>query len=126
MKFTSLLIEELLRALAIGWGVLMVLGLFYKSMGLSSEQVILFSTSMGLFSLILFTFIRRRTGASLKVATRRGWMATGVVMGIVILMFLIGSILLHNFTVNTVIGLVLAVFLIVITAWWGIRSGSNE
>lgn len=40
MKIKQILVEEFLRALAIGWGALLILGLVYRDLSLNSEAVL--------------------------------------------------------------------------------------
>jgi phosphatidylserine synthase len=121
MKIKNILVEEFLRALAIGWGALLVLGLVYQDLGLTSEGVLIFSISLGLVSLVFFTILRKRTNKSYKVTTRRGWVVLGVIVGIVVLLITIVNIVLQGYDANKLIGLLAAIALIIITVYWGRR-----
>lgn len=121
MKIKQILVEEFLRALAIGWGALLILGLVYRDLGLNSEAVLLISISLGLVSLVFFTILRKRTNKSYKVTTRRGWVVLGVIVGILVLLITIVSIALQGYDANKLIGLLAAIALIIITVYWGRR-----
>ncbi|OJX47799.1 MAG: hypothetical protein BGO78_05355 [Chloroflexi bacterium 44-23] len=121
MKTQNILFEEFLRALAIGWGTLLVLGLVYRDLGLTSEAVLLISISLGLVSLVFFTILRKRTDKSFKVTTQRGWVVLGVIVGILVLLITVTSIVLQGYDANKLIGLLAAIALIIITVYWGRR-----
>lgn len=121
MKIKNILVEEFLRALAIGWGALLVLGLAYREVGLTSEAVLLISISLGLFSMVFFIILRKRTNKSYKVTTRRGWVVLGVIVGIVVLLITVLNIALQGYDANKLIGLFAAIALIIITVYWGRR-----
>lgn len=121
MKTQNILFEEFLRALAIGWGTLLVLGLVYRDLGLTSEAVLLISISLGLVSLVFFTILRKRTDKSFKVTTQRGWVVLGVIVGILVLLITVISIVLQGYDANKLIGLLAAIALIIITVYWGRR-----
>lgn len=121
MKIKNILIEEFLRALAIGWGVLLILSMVYRNLGLRSEDVVVLSIFLGLISMVLFTIIRSQTNKSYKVTTQRGWVVLGVITGIVVLLITAVNIALQGFAANNIIGLLAASALIIITIYWGKR-----
>jgi hypothetical protein len=88
MRLRQLLLQEIIRAIALGWVVFLFLALIHESLGLSARQVMTLSglSTLGIF--LTFTAIRLRTGRELMARTKRDWTIMGVV----------GAVLLATYT----------------------------
>ena len=79
MRLRRLLLQEIGRAIALGYIAFMFLALVREPLGLSARQLM---TVLGLIVLgifITFTAIRLKTGRELMASTKRDWIIVGVV-----------------------------------------------
>ena len=74
----QLLLQEIIRAIALGWVVFLFLALIHGSLGLSARQVMTLSGLIALAIFLTFTAIRLRTGRELMARTKRDWTIMGV------------------------------------------------
>ena len=78
MRLRQLLLQEIIRAIALGWVVFLFLALIHGSLGLSARQVMTLSGLSALGNFLTFTAIRLRTGRELMARTKREWKIAGV------------------------------------------------
>lgn len=76
----TLLIQEMLRAMAVGYLVMIILAGFYQQMGWSLALVLALANLAGLLSFTFFTTYRCKTGKELLLCSKRGWLITGAVL----------------------------------------------
>jgi len=79
MRLRRILLQEIIRAIALSYIVFMFLALVREPLGLSARQLM---TVLGLIVLgifITFTAIRLKTGRELMASTKRDWIIVGVV-----------------------------------------------
>ena len=84
MVLRQVLLQETIRAIALGYVVLVFLGLGRHSLGLSGNQVMALSGLAILAIFLSFTVVRLRTGRELMARTRREWIIVGMVAAIVL------------------------------------------
>ena len=125
MRLRQLLLQEIIRAIALGYVAFLFLALIHESLGLSGSQVMTLSGLIALGTFLTFTAIRLRTGRELMARTKRDWTIMGVV----------GAILLATYTgVAAMVGqartalrfgpwsVVIAVVGLILFTWLGYRS----
>ena len=78
MRLRQLLLQEIIRAIALGYVVFLFLALIHGSLGLSGSQVMTLSGLSALGIFLTFTAIRLRTGRELMARTKRDWTIMGV------------------------------------------------
>jgi len=78
MRLRQLLLQEIIRAIALGYMVFLFLALIHESLGLSGSQVMTMSGLSALGTFLTFTAIRLRTGRELMARTKRDWTIIGV------------------------------------------------
>jgi phosphatidylserine synthase len=80
----QVLLQETIRAVALGYVVFVFVGLGRNNLGLSGHQVMTVSglATLGIF--LTFTAIRLKTGRELMARTRREWTVVGMVAAIVV------------------------------------------
>jgi len=118
----KIIIQELFRALAIGWGTMILLSFFYKGMGWDSGAVLLIALAVGLLSLVGFTIYRLRSGKDVRIQTQRGWLIFGTVVVFVILVY---SIIANDWStpsLDNLMPIVLSFIVLITGIWWGIRQ----
>ncbi len=125
MGLRQILVQEAIRAMALGYVVFVMMAVVRNSLGLSGNQVMTVSglATLGIF--LTFTAIRLRTGWELMARTRREW----TIVGVVALVVLAGSIGVASIVgeLPRVLGLaplsvVVAVLVLVLFVWLGYRS----
>jgi hypothetical protein len=125
----QVLVQETIRAIALGYVVFVFVALGRNSLGLSGNQVMTVSglVTLGLF--LTFTVIRLRTGWELMARTRREWTIVGMVAAVV----LAGSIGVTAIAgqLPRLLGLgplsvVVAVLVLVLFVWLGYRSARER
>jgi hypothetical protein len=121
----QILVQETIRAMALGYVVFVTMAVVRSSLGLSGNQVMALSglATLGIF--LTFTAIRLRTGWELMARTRREW----IIVGLVALVVLTGSIGVASIVgeLPRVLGLaplsvVVPVLVLVLFVWLGYRS----
>lgn len=120
-----LLLQETIRALALGYLVFLFLGLIYTSLGLSARQVVAVSglATLGIF--LTFSAIRLRTGRELMARTRREWTIVAVVGALVLAGFMVlGAIAGHAPWALRFgpLRVVTPLLVLILFAWLGYRS----
>jgi len=129
MTLRQLLLQEIIRAIALGYVVFLFLALIHESLGLSGSQVMTLSGLSALGTFLTFTAIRLRTGRELMAGTKREWTIAGVV----------GAILLATYTgIAVMVGqaptvltfgpwsVVISVVGLILFAWLGYRSSMRH
>jgi hypothetical protein len=129
MRLTQLLLQEIGRAIALGYVAFLFLALIHESLGLSGSQVMTLSGLIALGIFLTFTAIRLRTGRELMARTKRDWTIMG--MG--------GAILLATYTgVAVMVGqaptvlkfgpwrVMISVVGLILFAWLGYRSSMRH
>lgn len=121
----QLLLQETIRAIALGYLVFLFLGLIHTSLGLSADQVFAVSGLITLAIFLSFTAIRLRTARELMARTRREWTIVGVV-GAVVLAGFIGVAAIVGEAPRVLgfgpLSVVLAVLVLIVFSWLGYRS----
>jgi hypothetical protein len=121
----QVLVQETIRAMALGYVVFVLMAVVRNSLGLSGNQVMTVSglATLGIF--LTFTAIRLRTGWELMARTRREWTIVGMVAAVV----LAGSIGVMAIAGHrpSLLGLgplsvVVPVLVLVLFVWLGYRS----
>ena len=85
----TLLIQEMLRAMAIGCLVMIILAGFHQKWGWSLAVVLALANVAGLLSFSFFTTYRCKTGKELLLCTKRGWLITGAVLAAGLLLYVL-------------------------------------
>lgn len=129
MKLRQLLLQEIIRAIALGYVVFLFLALIHESLDLSARQVMTMSGLSALGIFLTFTAIRLRTGRELMARTKRDWTIMGVG----------GAILLATYTgVAIMVGqsptvlkfgpwrVMISVIGFILFAWLGYRSSMRH
>ncbi len=119
-------VQELLRSLAIGWGTMILLTIFNKGSGWSSETVLLIACAAGLISFVGFSIYRVKSGKELMIQTQKGWIIFGTIVIFAILAYAViaynkGASLLEN-----LFPILLAFLVVVSGIWWGIRKVKKD
>lgn len=76
----TLLIQEMLRAMAVGYLVMIILAGFYQQIGWSLALVLALANLAGLLCFTFFTTYRCKTGKEMMLCSKRGWLITGAVL----------------------------------------------
>lgn len=118
----KIVIQELLRALAIGWGTMLLLSIFYKGLGWGSGLVLLIACTIGLLSFVSFTIYRVRSGKELMLQTQRSWVIFGAIAAFGIFAYTVitynkGASLLDN-----LFPMLLAFAVLISGTLWGIKQ----
>ncbi len=85
----TLLIQEMLRAMAIGYLVMIILAGFYQKWGWNLAVVLALANMAGLLSFTFFTAYRCKTGKELLLCTKHGWILTGAVLAAGLLLYVL-------------------------------------
>jgi hypothetical protein len=85
----TLLIQEMLRAMAIGYLVMIILAGFYQQWGWSLAVVLALANVAGLLCFTFFTAYRCKTGKELMLCSKRGWLITGAVLAAGLLLYVL-------------------------------------
>ena len=125
----QVLLQEAIRATALGWVVFSFLALIHESLGLSGDQVITLSglATLGIF--VTFTAIRLKTGWELMARTRREWTIVGMVAGVVLAVCIgVAAIVgqLPSVLRWSLLSVVLAVLVLILFVWLGYRSARER
>jgi hypothetical protein len=129
VELRQVLLQETIRAIALGYVVFVFVALGRSSLGFTGNQVITVSglATVAIFS--TFTAIRLGTGRELMARTRRDWIIVGVVAAVAV----IGSI-----GVETIVGelptalgwsplsMVLAALILILFVWLGYRTARGR
>jgi hypothetical protein len=125
MGLRQVLLQETIRAIALGYVGLVFLGLGRHSLGLSGNQVMALSGLATLAIFLSFTAVRLRTGRELMARTRREWAIVGMVAAIVVVVSIgvaatVGQLpRVHRFGPLSIVA---AVLVIILFTWLGYRS----
>lgn len=122
----KIIIQELFRALAVFWGVMILLALLTRGLGWGSGLILLLSGGVGLLSLIGFTIIRRVSGRELAVRTRKGWIVTGVILLIVILAINWLVYAPDMPVLDLALRMLISLAVMAAGIWWGLRPVKNS
>jgi hypothetical protein len=123
----KIIIQEMFRALAIGWAAMLFLAyFFYKGLGWSSELVLLLTVAIGLLSFISFTIFRSKSGKELMIRTRRGWITFGEIWGIILLAYFVMVYNRNMSFLDNFFPLLLGFIALAFGVWWGISQVSKS
>ena len=125
----QIVLQEIIRAIALGWVAFLFLALIHKSLGLSARQVMTLSGLSALGIFLTFTAIRLRTGRELMARTKRDWTIIGVV-GAVLLAIYTGVAVIVGQTPSVLkLGpwrVMINVVALILFAWLGYRSSMRR
>jgi hypothetical protein len=125
MGLRQVLLQETIRAIALGYVVLVFLGLGRHSLGLSGNQVMALSGLATLAIFLSFTVVRLRTGRELMARTRSEWIIVGMVAAAVVVVSIGVAATVGQLPRVLTFGpwsMVAAVLLLVLFTWLGYRS----
>ncbi len=94
MRTRDVIVQEVIRALALGFVFLMFVAIPYRAgvLDLSTSYVLVGGLTLGCF--LVFTFIRLRTGRPLMIQTPTGWaIVAAVTLALLLVALLLGMIL---------------------------------
>jgi len=125
----GVLLQETIRAIALGYVVFVFLALGRNSLGLSGNQVMALSglATLGIF--LSFTVVRLRTGRELMARTRREWAILGVVAAMVLVGLIgVGAIVGQAPSVLPFgpLSVVVAVLVLILFSWLGYRIAARR
>ena len=123
----KIIIQEAIRAMAIGSIALMVLANLY-SMGLiQSPKLVMYLVAVtALLSFIGFTFFRSKSGKEMMVRTKRGWIIVGMIFGIALLAYFFISYNKNSSLLNNVLPTLLGLIVLATAVWWGVRRAKGN
>ena len=129
MRLRQLLLQEIIRAIALGWVVFLFLALIHESLGLSARQVMTLSGLSVLGSFLTFTAIRLRTGRELMARTKRDWTIVGVVGAILLAIYTGVAVIVGQAPTVLKFGpwrVMISVVGLILFAWLGYRSSMRH
>ena len=129
MKFRQLLLQETIRALALGFIVFLFLAIVQESLGLSGGKLLTLSSFIILEIFLTFTTVRLITGKELMARTKRDWMIVGIISFIIFGVF-IGVVLMTD-QIQRVLriepwSIVAGLFAITLFTWLGHRISAKH
>lgn len=121
-----IVVQELFRALAVFWGVMILLALLTRGQGWDSGLILLLSGGAGLLSLIGFSAYRRLSGRELAVRTRTGWIVTGSIILVVILAINWLAYVPDMPVLDLALRVLISLAVLAAGVWWGLRQVKNS
>lgn len=129
MGLRQVLLQETIRAIALGYVVFAFLALVRSSLALSGNQVMALSGLATLAIFLSFTAVRVRTGRELMATTRREWAIVGMVAATLLLVFIgVAAIVgqLPRVLRFGPLSVVVAALVLVLFIWLGYRSARGR
>lgn len=123
-KLGRLLIEELIRAMAI-LGILMygAVPIAHHGIGIRADIALLGALGLSAVSFPVMVLLRLRTGREYKITSRRGWIAAGVV-NVVLLLTVSTMLFVKDRNPRRWMQLLVGILLVGALTWWAIRASS--
>jgi phosphatidylserine synthase len=129
MALRQVLLQETIRAIALGYVVFAFLALVRNSLALSGNQVMTLSGLATLAIFLSFTAVRLRTGRELMARTRREWAIVGMVAAIVLVVSIGVAAIVGQLPSVLRFGhlsVVMAVLVLILFTWLGYRCARGR
>jgi len=128
-KLGKILIQEIIRSIALGWVMFLTLSLFYRGGVISrSTLLLILAISVGI-TFAGFTITRLLTGLDLMIHTAKGWSILAALTNAILLIFVVVGVTLglsdRLFTYG-VWPYVAAVVLVGLLSWGGYRASIRK
>lgn len=129
MKFGKILIQEVIRSVALGWIMLMALALLYRGGVLSSTTFWLVLAIFVVVTFAGFMITRLVTGRDLMIHSAKGWSLLAAATNAILLIFVVVGVSLGQTESLFTYGIwpyVAAVGLVGLLSWAGYRMTSRH
>jgi len=125
VRLRRLLMQEAIRAIALGYVAFLFLAVIRERLGLSAGQILTLSGLIALGISLTLTAIRLITGWELRARTKRGWIIMGGVTAILLASLIGVAAMVGQMPSVLRFGpwsVVMAVLFLILSIWLGYRS----
>lgn len=129
MKLRQLFMQEIIRALALGFIVFLFLAIVQENLGLSGSELMTLSGFIILGIFLIFTTVRVISGKELIAKTKRDWIIVGITTFIILGVFIGISIMTGQFQRVLRFGpwsIVVGLLAIALFTWVGYRTSDKH
>lgn len=129
MKFRKIIVQEVIRSVALGWIMLMALALLYRGGVLSSATLWLILVIFVVVTFAGFMITRLLTGRDLMIHSAKGWSLLAAATNAILLIFVVVGVSLGQAESLFTYGIwpyVAAVGLVGLLSWLGYRMTSKH